>query len=153
MATQMKTALKILFVVSMASLIAACGPQGNKNNAPAQNQQNQMSSNEGSHHHGGKLRRICAADIQKFCNGQNKVRKCLRNISDQLQPDCKTALAQAIERRKERKLQREQRNNTNNTQMQQPTQNQPNTTQPQNQAAPQNTQHTNSSNDDDDDDN
>jgi hypothetical protein len=152
MATPMKTALKILFVVSMAALIAACGPRGAKNNVQTNPQNQSMSSqNQGFHHRGGKLRRICAADIQKFCNGQNKIRKCLRNISDQLQPDCKTALEKAIERRRERREERRQMNNgqTNNGQ----TNGTQAPTQPQNQAAPQNgQQHSNSANDDDDDD-
>jgi hypothetical protein len=143
----MKTALRILLVVSMAALVAACGPRGFRKNNPVV-QQNQSTSfqNEGSRHQGGKLRRVCAADIQKFCSGQNKVRKCLRNVSSHLQPDCNTALQQAIERRRDRRQQRQQMNNTNNTQS--------NPTQPQgqNQATPQNTQPKNSSSDDDDDD-
>jgi hypothetical protein len=98
-------------------------------------------------HHGGKLRRICANDIQKYCTSGKKIRKCLRDISDKLEPDCKTALEKAIERHRERKLERQQRNN----QSQQPATGQQTPTTPQNQVAPQKNQ--NSSSDDDDDDN
>jgi hypothetical protein len=147
----MKSLLKFALVAAMAGLIAGCGPQGNKNNqTPGQTQsattQDQTTMGR---HHGGKLRRICANDIQKYCTSGKKIRKCLRDISDKLEPDCKTALEKAIERHRERKLERQQRNNQN----QQPatgTMQQTPTTTP-NQMAPQKNQ--NSSSDDDDDDN
>jgi hypothetical protein len=154
----MKLIFKFAFVAAMAVAVAACGPRGNRhdqnNNQPNQS----MSQDFGGKHHGGKLRRICANDIQKLCSGQQKVRRCLRDNSDKLEPACNTALQQAIERRRERKMQK--MNNTNNTQGQQPTQQ--NGMQPQNPATPQNGmqpqnqtngQHANQSDDDDDDDN
>jgi hypothetical protein len=140
----MKSALKILFVVSMASLIAACGPHGHRNNGQNTVQNQNVSAQNNGFRQGGGLRRVCAADIQKFCNGQDKLRKCLRDVSGQLQPDCKTALEQAIERSHERRLERRQIGN--GTQPQGQMQNRP---QGQNQTAPQNGQRSNSSNDDD----
>jgi hypothetical protein len=156
----MRTIFKFAFVAAMAAAVAACGPRDHRNNNQYNNQPNQgVSQDFGGRHHGGKLRRICANDIQKLCSGQQKVRRCLRDNSDKLEPACNTALQQAIERRRERKMR--QMNNTNTqTQGQQPTQQ--NGMQPQTPAAPQNgmqpqnnntnQQHNKSSNDDDDDD-
>ena len=144
----MKTILKFAFIVSLTAVIAACGPHGNRNerNNASQNDQGMSQSDNGFRHHGGggKLRRFCADDIQKYCTGGQKIRRCLRENSDKLQATCKTALDEAIERSREKR--REMRQNN---------QGQQNGTQPQNQTAPQNNntkqQPSKPSNDDDDD--
>lgn len=141
----MKTFLKFAFVFSLTALVAACGPHGNRNNNPNTAPQNNqsMSQSEGRHHGGGKLRRACAADIQKYCSGGEKIRRCLRQNSANLQIDCKTALDQAIERSRERRAARNGNSQRQQNGMQQ------------NQATPQTNgqQHNNAANNDDDDDN
>lgn len=43
---------------------------------------------------GHRLRAVCTAEIQKYCAGENRVRRCLRNNLENLGPDCKAALSQ-----------------------------------------------------------
>ena len=54
--------------------------------------------------HGG-LRRVCAADMDKYCSGQNRGRArrdCLQSHVDQLSADCKAAVQQRGGRRRRR---------------------------------------------------
>jgi hypothetical protein len=143
----MKSLFKFVLVASLAGVIAGCGPHGNKNDRNQNQMQSQNTSMQdmgGRHRGGGGLRRICANDIQKYCAGQTKLGRCLRENSTKLESACSTALQQMKERRRERKI----RDRTNNQ-----TTNPTNGTQPQNQMAPQNGQQNNqhSPNNDDDD--
>ena len=54
--------------------------------------------------HGG-LRRACAADLDKYCAGQDRGRArrdCLQSHADQLSADCKAAVQARGERRRRR---------------------------------------------------
>lgn len=55
--------------------------------------------------HGGGLRRVCAADMNKYCAGQDRGRArrdCLQSHIDQLSADCKAAVQERGERRRRR---------------------------------------------------
>ena len=62
--------------------LAACGPQNNQSAkvaAPAGRQE---------------FRTACAGDLQKFCSGEQKKRRCLQDNLDKVSDSCKSALAE-----------------------------------------------------------
>jgi hypothetical protein len=74
---------RVAAIALLAGLVAACGPQNNRNEKLA---------HEGRHGHG--LRAACADDIEKYCANADRRRKCLKENIDKLSEPCKTALAQ-----------------------------------------------------------
>ncbi|MGA9795275.1 MAG: hypothetical protein WBQ17_07045 [Rhizomicrobium sp.] len=151
----MKSLLKIAFVAALSSLIAACGPQGNKNATQSPQAQSQNMTDNMAHKHGRghKLRAVCADEIQKYCASGTKVRKCLQQNMDKLGDRCKTRLSAILERRRERKELRQY--NATHLQGQQSTGTTPQgqmQQQPQGQMQQQQTQPNKAQSDDDDDD-
>jgi len=74
---------RVATIALLAGLVAACGPQNNRNEKLA---------HESRHGHG--LRVACADDIEKYCANADKRRRCLKQNIDKLSETCKTALAQ-----------------------------------------------------------
>jgi hypothetical protein len=77
----------IVLIVGLAGLLAACHPRERSEQA------GQSAQTDEGHKHGGKgLRKVCADDIAKFCQNEDKKRRCLRENLDKLSPDCKAAV-------------------------------------------------------------
>ena len=69
----------IIVIVAAAGVAAACHPR---------NQTEQAEQRHGRH----GLRKICADDIQKYCQNEDRKRRCLRQNLDKLSADCKAAV-------------------------------------------------------------
>jgi hypothetical protein len=147
----MRSMYKVLCVASLAGLVAACGPQHPRRDQQNAQYQNPTTQTQLPAGRGGRLKRICADEIQKYCANEPKVRRCLRQNVNQLGATCKAAYDAAVERRRERKLERQ----TNGNQMNgaPATGNQTNSTPPQGQQHLLNNVRPNAKTDDDDDDN
>lgn len=78
-----RVSARVATIALLAALVAACGPQNNRNDKLA---------HEGRHGHG--LRLACADDIEKYCANADRRRRCLKQNIDKLSEPCKTALAQ-----------------------------------------------------------
>lgn len=101
----MRFAPTIVLIVAMTGAVAACHPRNQTEQAgqsaqPAQSGQTGQSgqsvqSGQTEERHGGgghHLRRICADDIAKYCQNEDKKRRCLKQNVDKLSADCKAAV-------------------------------------------------------------
>ena len=98
----MRFAPTIVLIVAMTGAVAACHPRNQTEQAgqsaqPAQSGQSVQSVQSGQteERHGGgghHLRRICADDIAKYCQNEDKKRRCLKQNVDKLSADCKAAV-------------------------------------------------------------
>jgi hypothetical protein len=107
---EMQLMLRIVFVASLAGLLLACGPQKHpaaRNGAAYQQSQGMAAPEQGMMGHRVRLRRICAADIQKFCASEQRPRRCLRQNLDKLSDACQTALREARQQWRERRMNRQ----------------------------------------------
>ncbi|HEY2445362.1 MAG TPA: hypothetical protein VGI20_06460 [Rhizomicrobium sp.] len=104
---------RLASVALLAGLVAACGPQNNGGRKQLA-QETRHGQQEGRKGHG--IRAACADDIQKYCASADRKRRCLKQNSDKLSDVCKTALAEARNRRRERGNDNTNNNNgSNNT--------------------------------------
>jgi hypothetical protein len=81
-------------IVGLGAILGACHPRDQSEKAGQQSGQT-VQTDEGRKHGGHGLRRVCADDIAKFCQNQDKKRRCLRENLDKLSPDCKSAVEAA----------------------------------------------------------
>jgi hypothetical protein len=97
----MRFAQSIVLVGAVTSALAACHPRDHSEHAgqpgstqPGQVQQGQAQQGEGRH--GGRgIRRVCADDIAKYCQNEDRKKRCLRQNVDKLSADCKAAVEAA----------------------------------------------------------
>ena len=111
--------LRSVVVVLAVGLLAACNQNNSANKstqpAPQTNAAQTMAASGANAMMGNRprLRRICSNDIARFCQGNQRIRMCLRQNMQNLAADCRTALQEIIEAARERRLQR--MNNFNNS--------------------------------------
>ena len=82
------------------SLLLACAPLAACNQQQTNKHAAVHERERGGH---GGLRHVCAADLGKYCAGQERGRErrtCLQQHMDQLSADCKAAVAARGERRR-----------------------------------------------------
>jgi hypothetical protein len=109
----MNMKFKFAFAMVLVGALAACGPQKHDNN---QNGQNPQAMNGGAtsttteqHPIGKRILADCGQDLQQFCTGADKPRRCLRQNYDKLSSVCKARLDLLKARRQER-MQQQQTN-------------------------------------------
>jgi len=83
-----RLAPSIVLIVAAACVTAACHPR----HQAEQSQQTSPAGQVGERHEGHGLRRACANDIAKYCQNEDKKKRCLRENLDKLSADCKAAL-------------------------------------------------------------
>lgn len=77
-----RIASSVVLILALAGAVAACHPR------------NQTEQAEGRH--GGRgLRRVCADDIAKYCQNEDRKKRCLKQNLDKLSADCKAAVEAA----------------------------------------------------------
>src|SRR5580693_2094528 len=93
---QMRFAPSIVLIVALTGAVAACHPRNHSEQSaqPASNQSGQAGQTEGRHG-GHGLRRVCADDIAKYCQNEDRKKRCLRQNMDKLSADCKAAVEAA----------------------------------------------------------
>ncbi len=92
----MNKSVVALLLVLTAVPLASCNQQRTANKEAVHER--------GRGGHGG-LRRVCSADLDKYCAGQDRGRArrdCLQTHLDQLSADCKAAVQARGERRRRR---------------------------------------------------
>ena len=96
---------KILLVVALTGLAAACGPQKHHDRNGNQADQNitTMQQNGMGRHRGGKVRQACATEIQTYCASADRVGKCLNAFTSKLGTTCQAAMAEQRQRRQARR--------------------------------------------------
>jgi hypothetical protein len=82
-----RLASSVLLTVGLVGLLAACHPRERSEHTGQSGQ-----TEEGRGHGGHGLRRACADDIAKFCQNEDKKRRCLRENLEKLSAECKTAV-------------------------------------------------------------
>jgi hypothetical protein len=83
-------------------LVLGCVPLASCNQQRTANKEG-VHEHERGGHGGGGLRRVCAADLDKYCAGQERGRArrdCLQTHLDQLSADCKAAVQERGGRRR-----------------------------------------------------
>lgn len=50
--------------------------------------------NDTSPEHGGRIRAVCSAEIDKLCAGEDRIGRCLRKQMDELSESCKAGLGE-----------------------------------------------------------
>jgi hypothetical protein len=109
-----------LIIVTMFALgaLAACHRSNTANNVAQTNSSGQTNSAvsvlQPMMGNRPRLRIVCAGDIQRFCQGNDRVGRCLRQNIQSLGADCRTALQQVIALARERRMQRMNSGNYNN---------------------------------------
>lgn len=98
----------LIVICLSAGLLVACGPHRENRQQNGQNGENHY----GRPWNGHGVRRACAEDIEKYCASADRKRRCLRDNMDKLSPDCRTALQQAINNRRQGRY--NENNNGNN---------------------------------------
>src|SRR5579871_165859 len=96
LASNTVAACAAVLVLSPAFLLTGCHKQQNNaqvTHAPA----NRETIAGGGRH--GRLRAVCADDIQKYCANAERPRRCLRENIDKLSDPCKAAVSQRGGRR------------------------------------------------------
>ncbi|HEY5047789.1 MAG TPA: hypothetical protein VII49_07220 [Rhizomicrobium sp.] len=105
-----------MLIVAVTGVLAACHPRdhseqtrqnrGTETQHVGQQQrvgQQQFGERRlgGGRRHGGNgLRRICADDIAKYCQNDDRKKRCLKQNMDKLSADCKTAVEAAVARKR-----------------------------------------------------
>jgi hypothetical protein len=92
----MRVGPSIVLIVTFAGMIAACHPrnQTEQSAQPRSNQTGQTGQAEGRRG-GHGLRRICADDIAKYCQNEDRKKRCLKQNLDKLTAACKAAVEAA----------------------------------------------------------
>jgi hypothetical protein len=93
---EMRFPQSIVLIVAVTGALAACHPRDHSEHSgqPESTQPQQVGQAEGQR--GGRgLRRICADDIAKYCQNDDRKRRCLRQNMDKLSADCKAAVEAA----------------------------------------------------------
>lgn len=85
-----RSAASLLFICALSTAIAACHPRNRDEHAA------RTEENRGGH----GLKRVCAGDIAKYCQNEDRKRRCLRQNEDKLSADCKAALEEALARKR-----------------------------------------------------
>jgi hypothetical protein len=107
-----------LIIVTMFVLGALAACHRSTNNVAQTNSSSQTSlSTSGLQPMMGnrpRLRIVCASDIARLCQGNERIGRCLRQNIQSLGADCRTALQQVIALARERRMQRMNSGNYNN---------------------------------------
>lgn len=105
-------------VVSLAlGLIAGCGQNNSGNKANQTQGSGASQTGTGTNAMMGnrpRLRVVCANDISRLCQGDQRVRRCLRQNMQSLSADCHSALVEVLEAARERRMERMNSNNNSN---------------------------------------
>ena len=92
----MRFAPSVVLIVTLAGAVAACHPRNHteQSTQPGSNQTPQTGQVEGRHG-GHGLRGICADDIAKYCQNEDRKKRCLKQNLDKLTADCRAAVESA----------------------------------------------------------
>jgi len=99
----MRFAPSIVLAVAITGAVSACHPRNQEEHAnqttqttqTTQTGQVEQSGQMGERHGGRGLRKICADDIAKYCQNEDRKRRCLKQNLDKLGADCKAAVEAA----------------------------------------------------------
>jgi hypothetical protein len=94
----MRVVPSIVLVVAFAGPVAACHPRNHteQSSQPGSNQTGLNQTGQAEGRRGGHgLRRICADDIAKYCQNEDRKKRCLKQNLDKLTADCKAAVEAA----------------------------------------------------------
>ncbi len=94
----MRLASSIVLIVAVTAAVGACHPREHSEQT-GQSGQGVLTQER----HGGQgIRRICADDIAKYCQNEDRKKRCLRQNMDKLSADCRAALEAARARGREK---------------------------------------------------
>ena len=89
----------IVLIVAVTGALAACHPRDHSEHSgqPGSTQSGQAGqAGQVERRHGGRgIRKLCADDIAKYCQNEDRKKRCLRQNMDKLSADCKAAIEAA----------------------------------------------------------
>jgi hypothetical protein len=91
-----RIAPSLVLILAVGGVVGACHPrQQNEQSQQSQPAQSGQSGQAEERHGRHGLRKICADDIAKYCQNEDRKRRCLKENLDKLSADCKAAVEAA----------------------------------------------------------